>query len=78
MIGGRGGLIRINGGNVKFMERNQAKEKSISCHGHSERDIQGRYVCALYNSVYIDIFVYAIQYNCCLYFISGICSIFLL
>ena len=41
-IEGRGGFIGTTGGNVKVMGRNQAIEKSISRHGHSERDIKGR------------------------------------
>ena len=32
------------------------------------------YVCASYNGVFLDIFVYVIQYNCWLYLILGILS----
>ena len=41
-IEGRGVFIRITGGNVKVMGINQAKKKSISRYGNSEREIQGR------------------------------------
>ena len=30
------------------------------------------YICASYNGVYIDMFVYVIQFKCGLYFILGI------
>ena len=41
-MGGGGGFLGITVGNVKIMEINQDSEKSISQHGPSKRDIQGR------------------------------------
>ena len=42
-IEGREVFLVINGGNFKFLGRNQSREKSISRHSYYERKIKGRY-----------------------------------